>query len=288
MVVSQAGEDTPAATPSSAIEPPTSLPGPSPVPDIESLPIPTETPPPKATNTADARAIPSVGDLADIDELIRATEDPIWKTRWDAVNALGKLMDPRAVPALAQRALLDDNPHPRWRSLWALSSVDRAGTDAIPLFLAGLESSDPVEVRNAAVALAYFKQEEASPELLNGLRDSDPWRRWEAVFSQKNIGSPQVVQALVPSLDPTVEPNTRTRQETALTLGQIGNEEVGPTLLTALKEDASPEVRWRAALALSRLGFPSAVDGLKQALLAEQDGHVRDNIEQAIGKLKAG
>lgn len=317
MAVSQAGEDRPGTTPApnppnikstspssiSGDGPPTFLPESSPLPVTESLPVPTEAPPPQAINTvepaesgspaksadtAEATPVPPVGDLTDIDELIRATEDPIWKTRWDAVNALGKLKDPRGVPALAQRALLDDNSHPRWRSLWALSSVDRAGADAIPLFRAALESSNPVEVRNAAVGLAYFQQEEAIPELLNGLRDSDPWRRWESVFSLKNVGSPQVVQALVPSLDPKVEPNTRTRQETALTLGKIGNEEVVPALLTALKQDASPEVRWRAAAALYRLGFPSALDGLEQALLAEQDGHVRKNIEQAIAKLEGG
>ena len=317
MVVAEATQVGPAATstpnppnikstspPSSSGDgPPIFLPESSPPPVTESLPVPTEAPPPKATNTvepaesgspaksadtAEATPVPSVGDLTDIDDLIRATEDPNWKTRWDAVNALGNLKDPRGVPALAQRALLDENPHPRWRSLWALSSVDQAGTDAIPLFRAGLESSDPEEVRNAAVALAFFDQEEAGPELLNGLRDSDPWRRWEAVFSLKNVGNPQVVQALVPSLDPKVEPNTRTRQETTLTLGQIGNEEVVPALLTALKQDASPEVRWRAALALSRLGFPSALAGLEQALLAEQDGHVRENIEQAIARLEGG
>ena len=43
--------------------------------------------------------------------LIRDTGDPDWKVRWDAVNELGKLKDRRAVPALVDRALYDDNPH---------------------------------------------------------------------------------------------------------------------------------------------------------------------------------
>ncbi|MFB3120431.1 MAG: HEAT repeat domain-containing protein [Stenotrophomonas maltophilia] len=58
-----------------------------------------------------------------LEELIRATKSPDWKTRWDAVNDLGNLKDPKAIPSLASRAHYDDNSHPRWRSLWSLASV---------------------------------------------------------------------------------------------------------------------------------------------------------------------
>ena len=48
-----------------------------------------------------------------VEDLIEATENPDWKVRWDAVNTLGNLKDRRGIPALVNRAIYDDNPHPR-------------------------------------------------------------------------------------------------------------------------------------------------------------------------------
>ena len=142
-------------------------------------------------------------------------------------------------------------------------------------------------VRNAAVALAFFSQPEARPELLRGLQDPDPWRRWEAVFSLQKLGNAEVVEALTPHLDPQLERDTRVRQETALTLGRIGGEVVVPALLDAVKSDPSPQVRWRAAMSLSRLGDASIVSELEQALATEEDPQAREHIEDAIARLKA-
>ena len=153
-----------------------------------------------------------------VEELIKATKNPEWTVRWDAVNALGILKDPRGIPALVERALRDDNPHPRWRSLWALSATDREAQEAIPFLLEALQYPDPVVVRNAAVALAFFGQPEARPELLHGLENPDSWRRWEAVFSLKRIGDDEVASALIALLSEETEPVTRVRQESALTL----------------------------------------------------------------------
>jgi len=224
-------------------------------------------------------------DTPDLNDLIEATEDPDWKVRWDAVNALGNLKDPGGIPALVKRALYDDNPHPRWRSLWALAAIDRKGTQAIPLLLPALDSTDPVAVRNAAVALAFFSRSEAIPELLEGLKDSDEYRRWEAVFSFRNFDDPEIAEALSLLLDEAAEPAERVRREATLTLGRVGGDEVTPTLLNALQNDTDPGVRWRAALALSRFGDASLVSKLEQALSAEQDPQVREYIEEAIAKI---
>ena len=70
--------------------------------------------------------------------------------------------------------------------------------------------------------MAYFQREEARPELLNGLEDPDSFRRWEVVFNLRKVGSDDVIAALLPLLDESVEPNTRVRSEVALTLGRIG------------------------------------------------------------------
>ncbi len=221
-----------------------------------------------------------------VEDLIRATEDPDWTVRWDAVNALGEIKDSRGIPALIDRALYDENPHPQWRSLWALAAVDPKGEQTFPLLRDALKDPDPEVVRKAAIALAFFAQAEARPELLKGLKDPDAARRWEAVFSLKEIGNPEVVKALVPLLDEDVEPVRSVRQEVTLALGRIGGEGVAPALLKALREDESSEVRWRAALALSSLGDPSSVVGLEQALATEENPVVRKTLKEAIVNLQ--
>ena len=57
-------------------------------------------------------------------------------------------------------------------------------------------------------------------------------------------------------------------------------------LVTALESDPSPEVRWRAALALSLLGDASVVAELEQALSSEEDPQVRQHIEDGIARLR--
>jgi HEAT repeat protein len=143
-----------------------------------------------------------------------------------------------------------------------------------------------VLVRNAAVTLAFFGQPAARPELSRGLHDSDAYRRWDAVFSLKNVGDPSVAEALIPLLDVTVESAVRVRQETALTLGSIGGDKARDALLVALRrEDISFQVRWRAAPALEHIGDSSVVGELRQALSFEKDPQVLEFIQKAIDQL---
>ena len=250
-------------------------------------PSPTATPaPPRVAETvavsAQTAAQDDVAELS-IDALIAQTRAPAWKDRWDAVNELGYRKDMRTIPALAERALFDDNPHPRWRSLWALASVERSGATVKPLLLAGLDDPGPIVVRNAAVALSFLGFEEARPELLNGLSDPDNYRRWEAVFSIKKVPSPEVAAALIPLLDPSHEPADNVRSEAALSLGRIGSDLSVQPLLTTLETDPVPGVRRRAAMALSRLG---QVDQFERLLQSESDEQVRKVLQDAVDKLK--
>jgi HEAT repeat protein len=218
--------------------------------------------------------------------LIQDTGNLDWKVRWDAVNELGKLKDRRGVPALVRRALYDDNPHPRWRSLWALKAADAKGSEAVPLLRTALEDPDPVVVRNAAIALAFFGQPEARDELLKGLADDDSYRRWEAIFSLRRIGNREVAQALIPLLQGDTEPEEKIRREVVLALGYMGSREVVSPLLDALREDKSPQVRWRAAMTLSKVGDSSVIPNLKRAMSMEKDSLVREHIEKALTKIR--
>jgi HEAT repeat protein len=226
---------------------------------------------------------------ARVEELIRATRAPKWKDRWDAVNELGNLKDPRGIPALVERALRDDNPHPRWRSLWALSSIDRKATDAVPPFVEALKSEDPNVVHNAAVALGFFRRAEARDQLLRTLGDPIVFRRWEAVYSFRGLGNAAVIAALIPLLDSANESSIRVRGETALVLGRIGDATVVPALMRALRTDASREVRWRAGLALKSVGNTCLTGELQDVLSSEAETMVREQISKtlaAIGRSK--
>ena len=221
-----------------------------------------------------------------IDELIEQTRDEEWKNRWDAVNELGKREDPRGIPALAERALYDDNSHPRWRSLWALAAVESDGSTVKSVLLSGLDESDPIVVRNAAVALSFFGFDEAKPELLNGLSDSDNYLRREAVFSLRELPGPDVVLELLLLLDPANEPADNIRSEAALTVGRIGGAEFAPQLLKVLKTDPVPGVRLRAAISLSRFADAAIVEELIQVLITEESEPVRKLVQDTVDDFK--
>ena len=278
----------PTLTPPAALAA-TATPMPNPIP---TLTPPISTPPTVADppSSAAAEETPSGASLnitdASVEELILATEDPDWGVRWDAVNRLGELEDIRAVPALVRRALYDDNPHPQWRALWALSAVDREGVETIPLFLEALDDPEPVVVHNAALGLAFFDRPEARPALIESLKSPIAYRRWEAVFSLRNVGNDQVVAAILPLLDPLVEPDDGVRGEVVLALGRIALEQTTPDLLDALRNDISPKVRWRTTLSLGSSSDPSVLTELEQALSVEQDSQVREGIEDAIAQLR--
>jgi HEAT repeat protein len=201
------------------------------------------------------------------------------------VDALAKLGDPRATSALVDRALYDDNPHPRWRILPAIKSVKGDTEATVTQFKNALQDADPVAVRNAAVALAFFSRPESVPELVKGLQDPDSFRRWEAVFSLAKVGTVEIVKDLTPLLKEGLEAEVRVRNETALTLGRIGGQEAVEALLEALRTDSSPQVRWRAASSLGRVGDESIVEELRELQASETDQEMRKYIDEAIEKL---
>ena len=73
-----------------------------------------------------------------------------------------------------------------------------------------------------------------------------------------------------------------------MTLGSIGGEGAMPALLTALKQDPSPQVGWRTAIALSGLEDTSVLPDLESLPQTERDGEVLDFLEKAIAMLGGG
>jgi HEAT repeat protein len=213
--------------------------------------------------------------------LLSHIKDPDWSARWEAVEALGNIGDARAVDALIERLVLDENRHVRWRSIPSLFSLK---DPTIPEKLARrLESNDPSERWNAAVGLSIFNRKEALPYLKEGLKSKDDWVRWEAVNALSRVFDDEAVPELIPML---YDSDDGIRRETVMTLGSIANTAATAKLVDLLDDD-DPQLRWRAAMNLGRCSSAACVQGLKQRLAVETDNDVRNSIEDALKAIGA-
>jgi HEAT repeat protein len=212
-------------------------------------------------------------------DLLGLIEDPYFLTRWEVVNILGYLEDERALLPLVDRAVLDPNPHVRWRALWALAVLNR--DDVITAeFVRRMEI--PSERWNAAVGLSMFGHPQAIGTLLEGIHSEDSWIRFEAIYGLGRSFDEHTSAALIPLL---AHPEVKTRQELVMTLGRIGDETAVEGLITALG-DTEPRVRWRAAMGLRLAGDPQSVDALTELLESETDATVVEHAQEALNKLQ--
>ena len=99
--------------------------------------------------------------------------------RWELANILGPISDARALPALVSNTTADENPHVRWRSLWALSHFEPAAV--VEALRAQLAEENELARWNAAMALSFFNIDDGLELIHAGVRNPDPWRRWEAI-----------------------------------------------------------------------------------------------------------
>jgi HEAT repeat protein len=111
---------------------------------------------------------------------------------------LGRLKDPRAVPALIESANDTDSQTVIW-SLWALGSI--GDKQATPLLLEKLESADQGIRTMAAYALGVFNDPGAIPALQGHLDDASPEVSWNAAIALARLGDPSGAQLLSRMLD---------------------------------------------------------------------------------------
>lgn len=212
--------------------------------------------------------------------LIAQTRHRSSVVRWELANVLGPVADARALPALVSNATSDENPHVRWRSLWALSHFDPpAVTEALRAQLAGEDESTRW---NAAVALSFFNVADGLDLLHAGVRNPDAWRRWEAINALGRIHDDSSADVLAQAVR---SPALGDRTEAVLSLGMIGGPKAAALLVASLG-DESPDVRWRACMALGRIGDPAVLPALRSLDAVESDPQVREQLALALAKLK--
>jgi HEAT repeat protein len=244
--------------------------------------------------TAEAIEGPSAEELAAWkDELLAGLVEQLQSIapaqRWSAAEGLGRLGDPRAVPALVG-ALRDPHAFVRWTAIQALGEI--GAPETVALLLPLLEEPDPLIRRSAVDALGRFDTPESREALRRALRDPDPTVRRNAIDAVARLQDTAAVDALVLALDPrnglwlrysaaealgvvgnhravaplieaAQDPQVLIRRVAVRSLGLLHDSRAIPTLVRALR-DPDPQVRLHAAEGLGRIGHEGVVPQLKQ------------------------
>src|SRR6266699_3038998 len=229
--------------------------------------------------------------------LVEALHDPNQSVRNSAADALGKIADPAAGPALLEQYHKEKEGSPV-RHMLASALGASQYTPAIPTLIQALSSSDATLRRAATWGLRSLQAQEAK-ESLQKARTSETDPSTIQVIEetlQELEGPPEkfTLEAKIGRLIAQIKNGeTAEREAAATTLGDMVNEQVLPPVL-ALLNDEQNEVREYATLVLAWLSESRDTDWfvrahrkqvqgpLIQALL-EQEGKVRAAAAQALG-----
>lgn len=169
---------------------------------------------------------------------------------------LGRLRDPRAVPALIESANDGDSQTVIW-SLWALGSI--GDKEATPALLEKLENSDAGIRIMSAYALGVLNDATAIPSLQGHLDDSSAEVSWNAAIALARLGDPSGAPLLLKMMDrnylgsfPNMsEPNKKELMINAIKASaKLHNPQLTQQIKTLSTTDPDPGIRNEAIQAL--------------------------------------
>jgi ADP-heptose:LPS heptosyltransferase len=177
-----------------------------------------------------------------------------------------------AEPAKSAAALLEDRN----------AIAEREGArDTTGLAVLLLENESPKVRAAAAVALGRIQNPGSAPALALALADKSLIVRREAAFALGLVGDSTASSALVLRLTPEVDPTVRESIVTAL--GMLGARSAGPALARSLRAAHATE-RWAAALAGARARDSSLVQPLSTAA-KDARPEMRWRVAYALGRI---
>ncbi|GIK64001.1 MAG: hypothetical protein BroJett018_17950 [Chloroflexota bacterium] len=250
-----------------------------------------------------------------IDEL----KSPDYKVRRDAVNAIGKSRDERAVDLLLPM-LNDKTITVRTRAVvWLLRQNDprvirplvplladkachvhrpiaeqlpKFGEDTILVLLETLDDPNP-DLRCAAVSLlGRMKETRAVKKLVELLEDNNQRVRWRALDAISDIADPRTADilykaALTPYSEAETSPYTPSAIKVIAVSGlfRLQDQRLFDVLIDMLED---PMYRWRAASMLGELGDTRAIEPLQTKLSLRPNNRVEQSfLKTAIEKLES-
>jgi deoxyhypusine monooxygenase len=156
--------------------------------------------------------------------------------------------------------------------------VDRKAQLAASRETSGYTSTDPAPPQDvAAPATAAPTVARLRAQLLD--RSLPMFQRMRAVFSLRNRGGPDAVEALAAAFD---DPSALLRHELAYVLGQMGDPHANPFLTAVLRKGHEHVmVRHECAEALGAIGSPESVPVLKE-FLHDPNPEVSESCEVAL------
>jgi len=183
-----------------------------------------------------------------IPKLIEMLDDPDEDAQWKATVALAAIGKP-SVPALIE-ALNLEKERPRWKAEAALKMI---GADALDGLVEALEDRRVRVRQSAAYLLGEIGDAKAIDPLAAALADKDEDTRWKAATSLTKFATRATLAVLRQLKAQSVE----ARRCAAWVFQQVKDTEAIPALVAALN-DSDEQVRWKAAIALQKIGPPAA------------------------------
>ena len=160
---------------------------------------------------------------------------------------------------------------------------ERAYVDARTTLLQAADSADPVARAHAMEAIARTLGAQAGDVLLEGLNDDSPVVRFAAAMAIGDVGYKPAAEKLL-EMAREAEPDRRVLPAILYALHELGDDRYA-THLARLLFDKQKEVRANAALAMGKMGEPSAIEPLRKLLRDEQDVGVQMEIVEAMAAL---
>lgn len=215
-----------------------------------------------------------------IDDVVACLDDPDPVVRAMAADALARIGNAAAVPALFAR-LEESHPAVAQALVSALQTVPSDATR--PLALAAARASSP-QVRRAAVRiLGYFGFTAGIDVLLEAARDPDERIRVTAIQGLPFLSDARAVDALLAAAR---DPSARTRAAATRALGYAGSNLRATSLLLRALTDADPWVRYYACQSLGRIRVEEAAE-LLVSLLGDEAVQVRIAAVEALSRLQS-
>jgi HEAT repeat protein len=196
----------------------------------------------------------------------------------EAVEALGEIGSSAAVEALIE-AFHDDKPWIRSGVINSLKNI-KGGPEIADIFLRALKDTNWEVKKSAAAALGELGVSRAVNPLIDALRDGFVGVRGAAAAALGEIGDRNAVEPLIIALR---DKNSDVRGNAAWALSKLDDTGAVDPLIRALK-DINWWVRSAAAYSLGEIGDRYAIGPLI-GVLKDRDHNVRKNAVEALEKL---
>ena len=183
-----------------------------------------------------------------IPKLIEMLDDPDEDAQWKATVALGAIGKP-ALPKLIDCLNLEKE-RPRWK---AESALKMMGAEVVPALTEALRDKRGRVRQCSAFLLGEIGDPRSIEGLAGALADKDEDTRWKAATSLTKMGN----RATSAVLDQLGAESIEARRCAAWVFQHTKDPEAVPRLIKALR-DADEQVRWKAAIALQKIGVPAA------------------------------